>query len=158
MAKDARGHGSERRSGMLDVNGKGIIPNRPFREGTAHQVSIAERHGIPTDHLVTAPTRAFGARATPPSGGGPAHQSRIRQLVSAFAKSESGEGKVPAFLEEVDKDPDTLSSVAEAYTSSLADHKIDGSSLIHFAHFLGFLGFLGAVAVIDILALGLGLK
>lgn len=49
--KDARGHGSNTR-GMVDVNGHGIMPSRPFREGTAHQVSIAERHGIPTDHLM----------------------------------------------------------------------------------------------------------
>ena len=49
--KDAQGHGSNSRNGMLDVNGKGIMPSRPFREGTAHQISIAEDHGIPTDHL-----------------------------------------------------------------------------------------------------------
>lgn len=51
--KDALGHGSNTRgSSMVDVNGHGIMPSRPFREGTAHQVSIAEQHGIPTDHLM----------------------------------------------------------------------------------------------------------
>lgn len=48
--KDARGHGSNTR--LLDVNGRSVLPSRPFREGTAHQVSLAEDHGIETDHLV----------------------------------------------------------------------------------------------------------
>jgi hypothetical protein len=44
--KDAQGHGSNARGfSMLDVNGKGIMPSRPFREGTAHQVALAEDHG-----------------------------------------------------------------------------------------------------------------
>jgi hypothetical protein len=80
--KDAKGHGSDSRGGgssftveqaraalrrppdipypttarsnMLDSNGNSIAPSGPFREGTAHQVSLAEDHGIQTSHLVSA--------------------------------------------------------------------------------------------------------
>src|ERR1035437_7397429 len=105
MAKDAKGHGSDGRGGSaVDVNGRGIIPSPPFREGTAHQVSLAEQHGVSTDHLMpTAPlagTRTFGGD-TPgvkTSGAG----SRIAGLVSEFVKSESGAGKVPASLHHFD--------------------------------------------------------
>lgn len=61
--KDALGHGSNTRNSMLDVNGKGIMPTRPFREGCAHQVSLAEDHGIPTRHLVPSFDFRGGQRA-----------------------------------------------------------------------------------------------
>jgi hypothetical protein len=41
------------RGTMLDSNGKSIMPSGPFREGTAHQVSLAEDHGVQTAHLVS---------------------------------------------------------------------------------------------------------
>jgi hypothetical protein len=62
--KDAQGHGSNARGfSMLDVNGKGIMPSRPFREGTAHQVALAEDHGIATDHLVNKQGHTWGSPA-----------------------------------------------------------------------------------------------
>ena len=96
---------------------------------------------------------SFGKRATIPSLPPAAHQSRIRQLVSTFAKSESGEGKVPDILQTAEQnEPDTIGNAAEAFIAGLSDHKIDASTLMHFAHFLGFLG---ACAVIDLVVLGL---
>jgi hypothetical protein len=47
-------HGGSPRNTIVDINGQGIAPSGPFRAGTAHQVSIAEQHGIQTDHLVAA--------------------------------------------------------------------------------------------------------
>jgi len=61
--KDARGHGSNSRNAMLDINGRGIMPSRPFREGTAHQVSLAEDHGVATDHLLNGQGHAYGSPA-----------------------------------------------------------------------------------------------
>jgi hypothetical protein len=155
--KDAKGHGSDTRGGSkLDVNGKGIIPSRPYREGTAHQMSIAEQHGIGTDHLMnSARVRTFGGDT--PGTKTPAG-SRLGGLVREFAKSESGEGKVPHGLHHfdlVEKGPEAISSVMKHATQSLHEGSIDLHSLVHFAHFLGFLG---AIAVIDLLAMSVGLK
>lgn len=156
--KDAKGHGSDTRGGsMLDVNGKGIMPSRPFREGTAHQVSIAEQHGIGTDHLMnSARVRTFGGDT--PGNKAPPAGSRLGGLVKDFVKSSSGEGKVPQSLHHfdlVEKGPEALGSVMKHATQSLHEGSINLHDLVHFAHFLGFLG---AIAVIDVLATGMGLK
>ena len=74
--KDALGHGSNSHGGsMVDVNGRGIMPSRPFRAGTAHQVSIAERHGIPTDHLMH-PAEIFAHAHAHEFGHGPGVKGR----------------------------------------------------------------------------------
>lgn len=172
--KDEKGHGSNKRGGspFVDVNGKGVLPTRPFREGTAHQVSIAEQHGVQTDHLVNVqPVQNFGKRNTVPAGGPgnpnvPAHQSRIAALVKEFAKSTTGAGKVPQALKDFDvryKEPSDLSEtihdlghdMGHAHHALTHHDKLEPSSLLSFLHFLGFLG---AIAIIDILALGMGLK
>jgi len=161
--KDAKGHGSDRRGKYVDINGRGIIPSRPFREGTAHQVSLAEKHGIPTDHLVNVqPVRDFGKRNTVPAGGPgnpnvPAHQSRIGALVREFAKSEAGAGRVPDFANSLTsrgKDASDVSDLVHTLYKGLAHHGEPSSIL----DFMRFLGFLGAIAIIDVLALGMGLK
>jgi hypothetical protein len=155
--KDAKGHGSDPRGGSkLDVNGKGIIPSRPYREGTAHQVSIAEQHGIGTDHLMNSSrVRTFGGD-TP--GVKTQAGSRLGGLVREFAKSTSGEGKVPHSLHHfdlVEKGPEAIGSVVKHATQALHEGHINLHDLVHFAHFLGFLG---AIAVIDVIALSMGLK
>jgi hypothetical protein len=166
--KDAKGHGSDKRDGsqFVDVNGKSIIPSRPYREGTAHQVSIAEKHGVPTDHLVNVkPVQNFGKRNTVPAGGPgnpnvPAHQSRIAALIKEFAKSTTGAGKVPEALKEFDfrtKEPSDTAELAHGVHHVLATHG-DPHHASTLVDFLRFLGFLGAIAIIDILALGMGLK
>jgi hypothetical protein len=121
MAKDALGHGSEGKGAHSDKVGR--LPM------FAHN-----------------PPATFGKRATIPSFV-PSHQIKLGQLVSAFAKSESGEGQVPKFIEENATDPDRISNVSEAIVSGLADQKVDMSAWMHFVHFLGFLG---AVAVITV--------
>lgn len=52
--KDSKGHGSDagHGHGFVTPGGRGVMPSRPFRQGTAHQVSMAEQHGVGTDHLV----------------------------------------------------------------------------------------------------------
>jgi hypothetical protein len=168
MAKDALGHGSNTRGGsMLDVNGKGIIPSRPFREGTAHQVSLAEQHGIPTDHLVkgaprpSAVARDFGGRVVVPPGGYenpkvPSHQSRIGALIKEFGKNEAGAGKVPDVLKDFDirgKEPSDAAETMSGMLHTLTHHGAEPSSLLDFMRFLGFLG---AIALVDLIALALG--
>src|ERR1035437_6578192 len=75
--KVALGHGSNSHGGSaVDVNGRGIIPSRPFREGMAHQVSLAEQHGIPTDHLMPAKPLA-GTFSNHPGVKGPGRVSSV---------------------------------------------------------------------------------
>jgi hypothetical protein len=90
-------------------------------------------------------------------GGGkePAHQSRISQLVSNFAKSNSGKGHIPKALEDFDirgKDPAMAAMAILEGIAGAAEGRVDVQALVHFAHFLGFLG---ALAVIDLLVLGI---
>jgi hypothetical protein len=119
MAKDALGHGSD---------GKGI-------------------HAGKFNSLPKAPV-VFGKRATIPPQPPVTHQSRIFSLLSDFAKSEAGSGKVPPTLEDSVNDPDRISDAAEAIASSIAEMKVDTSGLMHFLHFLAFLG---GIAVIDVI-------
>ena len=88
----------------------------------------------------------FGKRAIIPML--PAHQSRIHQLVTSFAKSESGEGKVPPVLREVSHDPDVQADTLSTFGDVMREGHVGLHDLLHFAHFLGFLG---AVAVITVI-------
>jgi hypothetical protein len=96
-------------------------------------------------------------RGSNPRGDSIAHQSGIDKLTAlgkSFAKSETGYGKSPKFLEDFDirnKSAESIASVGRHLVESLADNKIDPHTLVHFAHFLGFLG---AVAIGDVLAHG----
>jgi hypothetical protein len=124
MAKDALGHGSEAKGAHSDkVNRLPMFAHVP-------PVTFGKRATIPAVPFV------------------PSHQIKLGQLVSAFAKSESGEGQVPQFMEENATDPDRISNVGEAIATGLADQRVDLSAWMHFVHFLGFLG---AVAVITVL-------
>lgn len=149
--KDAKGHGSDAREGSLvTAKGKGVIPSRPFREGDVPK-PVGPALKLNAQGQYTG--KLFGKRSAIPAGG-PAHQSRIRQLVTAFVKSDAGEGKVPHFMKEFDireKDPSHIPNVIKDVASSLSEHHIGIHELMHFVHFLGFLG---AVAVVDMVAQG----
>lgn len=122
--KDALGHGSE---------AKGVHSDKVNRLPMF-------AHNPPT---------TFGKRATIPSVPFvPSHQIKLGQLVSAFAKSESGEGQVPKFMEENATDPDRIANVGEAIATGLADQKVDLSAWMHFVHFLGFMGAIAVITVV----------
>jgi hypothetical protein len=93
-----------------------------------------------------------------PRGKMAAHQARVMSLVSDFAKSESGEGIVPHSLHDFDireKGPGEIGSTLKHAAASVSEGHIDLHSLVHFAHFLGFLG---AIALLDVIALSMGLR
>lgn len=157
MAKDAGGHGSNPRGF------KGVIPSRPFREGVpAHQAALDAKLPPPKP-------RVFGGRVVIPTGGVggppvPAHGSRIAALVKEFAASETGAGKVPDILKEVNlagKEPSDLAEtgrdMGHDFHELLSHHhdKADPSTLLNFLHFLGFLG---AIGIVTVLAQAMGLK
>jgi hypothetical protein len=97
----------------------------------------------------------FGKRTSLPDL--PAHQSRITQLVRAFAASDSGQGKVPKVMEEFEpktKDPADIAETASGMHHALFHHAPEVSSLLDFVRFLGCLAVFAAIAMIG-RALGL---
>lgn len=85
----------------------------------------------------------------------PAHQTgvytKVPNLVKAFALNESGEGKVPEVMKDVvakAHDPDSLGRLGVDVSKTIAEHKVDPSTLVHLAHFLATLS---AFAVLDVL-------
>ena len=90
--------------------------------------------------------------------GSAAHQGgilqRVPNLVRAFAKDTSGEGKLPEFMEEPKTpDPESTGRLGAEVVGALAHHEVDPGILVHLVHFLAVLS---SIAVIDILVRGLG--
>ncbi len=100
-----------------------------------------------------------GAKRGNTRGALPAHQSSVDKLMRVgqqFLKSESGQGKIPPFIEEnKSHDPEQagrfIGEMAHKVHEGIVPLSDIPATLLHLAHFLGFLG---AVAVADVLVQG----